>query len=105
MTELILNLFRDTLLITGSVMILIGALGVIRLPDFFTRIHATGITDTAGVGLITIALLIESEFGPVPLKLLFIGLFILITSPTSSHALAKAALHGNLKPFAARDAE
>ncbi len=83
----------------GAIAVLVGALGVIRMPDLYSRIHAAGITDTAGAGLIIAGLLIESGLSLISLKLLIILLFLLFTSPTSSHALAKAAVHGNLRPL------
>lgn len=99
MTELILTVIRDIFLIVGSLAVLIGAIGVLRFPDLFSRIHAAGITDTAGAGLIVLGLLIESGFSLVSLKLLVVLLFLLFTSPTSSHALAKASIHGNVLPL------
>ncbi len=99
----ILSIIRDLLLIAGALAVLIGALGVIRFPEVFSRIHAAGITDTAGAGLIILALLIESGFSLISLKLLVIVLFLFFTSPTSSHALAKAAIHGRVLPLTHQD--
>lgn len=98
MMELILSVIRDIFLVTGSIAVLIGAFGVLRLPELFCRIHAAGITDTAGAGLIITGLMIESGFTLVSLKLLVIFVFLFFTSPTSSHALAKSAIHGNVLP-------
>ena len=99
MIEQVLTIARDVFLIAGSLAVLIGAIGVLRFPDLFSRIHAAGITDTAGAGLIVLGLLLESGFTLVSLKLLIILLFLLFTSPTSSHALAKASIHGNVLPL------
>lgn len=99
MIEQVLTIARDVFLVAGSLAVLIGAIGVLRFPDLFSRIHAAGITDTAGAGLIVLGLLIESGFTLVSLKLLVILLFLLFTSPTSSHALAKASIHGNVLPL------
>ena len=99
MIEQVLIIARDVLLVAGSLAVLIGAIGVLRFPDLFSRIHAAGITDPAGAGLIVLGLLIESGFTLVSLKLLVILLFLLFTSPTSSHALAKASIHGNVLPL------
>ena len=98
MIDLVLTVVRDVLLISGALAVLIGAIGVLRFPEVFSRIHAAGITDTAGAGLIVAGLLIESGFSLISLKLLFILLFLFFTSPTSSHALAKAAIHGKVLP-------
>ena len=83
----------------GSVFVLIGGIGLIRLPDFYTRIHAAGITDTMGAGLILLGLALQSGLGLVTLKLLLFFVFLIFTSPTATHALAKAALHGKLRPL------
>ena len=71
---------------------------MLRFPDFYTRMHASGVTDTLGAGLILIGLMFQAGWSLVLAKLVLILLFILLTSPTSSHALAKAAMHSKLKP-------
>lgn len=91
-------------ILLGGFLLITGAVGLLRFPDFFTRMHAAGVTDTLGAGLVLFGLMLQTE-GQwlVLLKLLFILLFILITSPTASHALAKAALHHKLKPLLGED--
>ncbi|KAB7740068.1 sodium:proton antiporter [Parvibaculum sedimenti] len=84
----------------GAAFILIGALGIIRLPDFWSRIHAAGIIDTAGVGFITLGLMLQAGFTLITLKLLLIAVFIFITGPTATHAIANAAFAARLRPFA-----
>lgn len=86
-------------ILTGVFFVLAGALGVLRLPDFFTRIHAAGMTDTLGLELILIGLIIQSGFTLLSLKFLLVGFFLLLTSPTATHAIADAAFHAGLKPF------
>lgn len=81
----------------GIVLILTGGVGVLRLPDFYTRMHAAGVTETLAAFFIVVALMLEVGWGLGFFKLLFIMLFVLITSPTASHALAKAARHGRLR--------
>lgn len=93
-----LDILVGVMLALGSFLILTGAIGVMRFPDFYTRMHAAGVTDTLGATFIIGALMILAGLGLVLLKLLFILLFILLTSPTASHALAKAAQHGGLEP-------
>ena len=68
------------------------------MPDFYTRLHAASIIDTLGTILILFGLIIYHGLTLISLKLLLILVFILITTPTAAHALAKSALHGNLKP-------
>ncbi|MFN2328914.1 MAG: monovalent cation/H(+) antiporter subunit G [Chromatocurvus sp.] len=81
----------------GIVLIITGGVGVLRLPDFYTRMHAAGVTETLAAFFIVVALMLEVGWGLGFFKLLFIMLFVLITSPTASHALAKAARHGRLR--------
>ncbi|MEE9560658.1 MAG: monovalent cation/H(+) antiporter subunit G [Acidiferrobacterales bacterium] len=89
-------------LLGGGFFGIVGAIGLLRFPDLFTRMHAAGITDTLGAGLILIGLMFQADENLVTVKLLLILAFLLFTSPTSTHALAKAALHGNLKPLLSR---
>lgn len=82
----------------GAAFLLVGALGIIRLPDFWSRIHAAGIIDTAGVGFITLGLMLQAGFSLVALKLLLVAIFIFITGPTATHAIANAAFAAGLRP-------
>lgn len=84
--------------VVGGVFVLIGAIGLLRLPDFFTRLHAAGVIDTLGMALVMIGLSVHAESWLDLLKLAIIVMFILFTCPVSTHALARAALHGGLKP-------
>ena len=83
----------------GALVLLIGAIGLIRLPDFFTRMHAAGLIDTLGAGFVLAGLMIEAGWSLNLPKLLMILVFLLFTSPTSSHALVHAALAHGLKPW------
>ena len=85
-------------LLLGSFFCISGGIGMLRFPDFYTRMHASGVTDTLGAGLILLGLMLQAGWSLVLAKLILILLFILLTSPTSSHALAKAAVHSKLKP-------
>jgi multicomponent Na+:H+ antiporter subunit G len=99
----LINIISGLFIITGSFAIIIGLLGVYRMPDFFTRLHAASIIDTMGTIFILVGLMIYSGLNLVSLKLLLIMFFILITTPTAAHALAKSALHGNLKAVLDKD--
>lgn len=90
-------------LAAGGVFCIIGAVGLIRMPEFFTRIHAASVTDTLGAGLILAGLMLQAGFTLVTVKLLMIGVLILFTSPTATHALAKAGLTRGLKPLLSED--
>ena len=93
------ELASGILLALGGVFVLVGGIGIVRLPDFFTRLHAGGLNDTLGAGFVLIGLMVVSGFTLVSAKLAMILFFLLFTSPTSTHALAKAALLGGLKPW------
>ena len=79
-------------LVGGGMFGLVGGLGVVRLPDIFTRLHGASVADTMGAGLILTGLILQSEFDVGIFKLLLLLVFILFTGPTATHALAEAAL-------------
>jgi len=83
----------------GAFFVVVGAIGVFRFPDFYARLHGAGITDTMGAELILLGLAIEAGMTLIAVKLIFIGLFLFLTSPTSTHAIANAALTAGLRPF------
>ena len=87
----VLDIASWVLLISGSFFVIVGGIGLLRLPDFFTRVHAASITDTVGAWLIILVLLLQVEHTLVGIKLILILLFLILTSPLSSHALTKAA--------------
>lgn len=91
------------LLIAGGMFVLISTIGMLRFPDFFTRLHAASITDTLGSLLVLAGLGLQAGLSLVTVKLLLILFFILFTTPTAAHALAKAALHANMKPQNCQD--
>jgi multicomponent Na+:H+ antiporter subunit G len=95
---ILLDILTWIFLLTGSFFALVGGVGIVRLPEFFSRLHGGGITDTLGAGLIVIGLLFQGGFTLTTVKLLMILFFLVVTSPTSCHALAKAALAQGLKP-------
>lgn len=96
--EHILALVSGGALLLGSFLLLTGGVGLLRFPDFYTRMHAAGVTDTLATGLVLLGLIVLAGWGIVLAKLLLILLFIFLTSPTASHALAKSAQHGQLVP-------
>jgi len=96
--DMLLTILSWLCLLLGSFFCISGGVGMLRFPDFYTRMHASGVTDTLGAGLILLGLMLQAGWSLVLGKLIFILLFILLTSPTSNHALAKAAVHSRLKP-------
>lgn len=89
-------------LVTGGFFGIVGGIGLLRFPDLFSRFHAAGVTDTLGAGLILIGLMLQAGWSLITIKLVLILAFGLFTSPTATHALAKAALHGKTKPLLSR---
>jgi multicomponent Na+:H+ antiporter subunit G len=87
------------LLCGGSFFCVVGAIGVLRMPDFYTRVHAASVNDTLGAGLILLGLILQAGWTLVAAKLVMIGLLIFFTSPAATHALAKAALGRGLQPL------
>ena len=98
----LLNLLSWISLVAGCVFLIIGTIGMIRFPEFFTRIHASSVVDTLGCLFIMLGLMLQAGLSIVTVKLILIVIFIWLTSPTAAHALAKAALHGQVKPLSHR---
>ncbi|MCG7531601.1 monovalent cation/H(+) antiporter subunit G [Psychrobium sp. MM17-31] len=93
---MILDVLSAICLLLGAFFSLTGAFGLFRFPDFFTRVHAASVTDSIVTLLIVAGLMLRTDFDLVTVKLLFIAIFLLLTGPTASHALAKSARHGGL---------
>ncbi len=86
------------LLIAGSAFVLIGGIGALRMPDFYTRMHAASLTDTLGTILILAGVIVQAGVSLAGVKLLAIMVFMLLTSPTAAYALANAARLDGLAP-------
>ena len=93
-----LELIGCGFLVAGAVFSVIGGIGIVRLPEFFSRMHGAGITDTMGAGLVIIGLMFLAGASLTTFKLLVILFFLTITSPSSCHALARSALTHGLTP-------
>ena len=105
MSAEILNLASWALIVLGSAFCLIGALGLLRMPDFFTRMHAASLVDTLGAGLLLLGMMLQAGFTLVTAKLLMIVLLLFFTSPTATHALARAARARGVEPLLAEKSE
>lgn len=94
--------FRDilswVLLSSGGVFCMIGALGLLRMPDFYTRIHAASVIETLGAGLLLLGMMLQAGLTLISVKLLIIGVLLFFTSPTATHALARAAHLRGVEP-------
>ena len=84
-------IFSWIFILLGSFLILVGSIGLIRLPDFWSRLHGASITDTGGVLFLLIGMMIQAGSIWIFLKLVAIGIFLFVSSPTASHAIANAA--------------
>ena len=98
-----MSLIADALgwlfLLAGSFFVVSGGIGLVRMPDFFTRMHPSGVVDTLGATLIVAGLIVQAGPTQVAIKLLLILAFLFFTSPTATHAVAHAALAGGLVPW------
>jgi len=88
------------LLSLGGVFVFIGGLGALRMPDLYTRMHAASVTDSMGAILVLVGIMLQAGWSLATIKLIAILIFLLLTSPTSSYALASAALLAGKQPFA-----
>jgi multicomponent Na+:H+ antiporter subunit G len=102
--EAVLDLASGVLIVAGAFFVLVGAIGLVRLPDVYTRIHGASVIDTAGAGLLILGMMLQAGWSLVTLKLLFILAIFLFTLPVAGHALARAALHEGLEPKLTRRA-
>jgi len=102
--ELLLDVLSWIFLLAGGFLGITGAVGIFRFPDFFTRLHAASVTDTLCVDFIILGLMLQATSLMMVIKLLLVFLILTYTSPTAAHALARAALHGGLKPLLGSDA-
>lgn len=101
MTDLlstIVDLASWVLLLTGAASVLIGGIGVLRLPEFYARLHAASLTDTAASIFILTGIMLQAGLSLATFKLFAILAFLLLTGPTATYALANAALLSGLRP-------
>ncbi|MEQ9519772.1 MAG: monovalent cation/H(+) antiporter subunit G [Parvibaculum sp.] len=99
MIELALDIASWIAFTLGGFFLIVGAIGMIRLPDFWSRLHGAGIIDTAGAELILLGMAFQSGLTLVTVKLALIGLFLFFTSPTATHAVANAAYVAGIRPL------
>lgn len=95
---MITDILSWILLSLGGLFVLIGGIGALRMPDFYTRMHAASLTDSMAAILVLSGVMLQAGISLATLKLAAILLFLLITSPTASTALASAALVSGIKP-------
>ena len=92
-----MTVIAAVLLLSGAVFLLVSCIGLLRLPDFYTRAHAVGKAETLGSMLILIGLALYNGLTLSSVKLLLIFVIIAVTNPTATHALTRAAMRSGLK--------
>ena len=95
----ILELLSGLCLLLGGVLCITGGVGMLRMPDFFSRVHAAGVTETLAAPLLLTGLLLQMEWSLDSVKVIMILILVLATNPTATHALTNATLHGGQRPL------
>ena len=98
MMTVLVDIASWVLLFFGGAFVFIGGLGALRMPNLYTRIHAASLTDTMGAMLVIAGIMLQAGASLATIKLAAILLFLLLTSPTASNALASAALLAGVRP-------
>lgn len=91
------------LIACGSGFVVVGSIGLVRMPDIFTRMQAASVIDTMGAGLLLSGLMLQAGLSLVTLKLVILLALLFYVGPVISHALAQAALHEGVKPILSED--
>jgi len=102
---LALHVLSWACLVAGGLFCIVGAVGLLRMPDFYTRMHAASVIETLGAGLILLGLILQAGLTLVAVKLLMLALLIFFASPASTHALARAGMVRGLQPLLAEEDE
>lgn len=100
----VIDVLSWVLLSIGGGFVFVGGVGALRLPNFYTRMHAASLTDTMATLLILPGIMLQAGWSLATIKLLAILVFLLLTGPTASYALANAALLSGMKPETSRTA-
>lgn len=101
--DLILDLVSWLLLLSGGFFCIVGAAGLLRMPDAFMRLHAASVIDTLGVGPIILGLMVQSGWTLTTARLGVVLILIFFTSPVAGHAIARAMRHRDVKPILSED--
>jgi multicomponent Na+:H+ antiporter subunit G len=96
--EMFLDIISWICVLLGMFFMVVGTVGIIRMPDVYTRLHAAGMTDTMGAGFLLLGMCFQVEPGLITVRLIIVYAFLLFTSPIATHALARAALVGGVEP-------
>ena len=101
--ELLLDILSWILFCVGGLAVVAGAVGIVRFPDIYTRIHAAGVTDTGGAELILLGMALQATSWIVFAKIAFIAFFLLMTGPVATHAIAHSAYIVGVRPLLGAD--
>lgn len=101
--SLIVDLASWVLILGGSFFTVVGAIGLLRMPDVLTRLHAGSLIDSLGISLLVAGMVLQAGFSPVALKLLLLAAAVFFTWPVVTHALAQVCLHENIHMELAED--
>ena len=105
MIEQIVSVFVWGIILSGLFFIVVGAIGILRMPDVYSRLHAAGMTDTMGAGLLLVGLAVNEGLTLIAMRLVLIWIFLLFTSPVGTHALARAAIQAGVVPIQGKEVE
>jgi len=97
--QIVIDIISWVLIAGGSFFYLVGAIGLWRMPDVFTRMHATSVSETVGAGGLIAGMLLQAGWGLVALKLVVLYLLLIFTGPVATHALARAARFAGVEPM------
>jgi len=103
MRVLVVDLLSWGFILAGCFFTLAGAIGLVRMPEVYTRMHAASVIDTLGAGLLCIGMMLQAGLTLVSVKLVFILALLFFIGPVVTHALAQAALHAGIEPELAED--
>lgn len=94
-----MTILGNALIGTGLFFIALTALGFIRLPDFFTRVHTVSKSETLGIALVLLGLIVQEGASLVALKLGLILVFVVVANPVGAHVLTRSAIRTGVKPW------
>ena len=96
--EFMINMLSWVSFITGGFFLFVGSLGMVRLEEFWARLHAASVIDSAGAGLILFGMMLQAGWSLLAIKIFIIVIFLFLTGPTASHAVANAAFVSGSRP-------
>jgi len=102
-TAAVLDVVSWALMAAGAFFVVVGALGMLRMPELFTRMHAASVIDTVGAGFLILGMMLQTGFDLTTFKLVVVAGLFFFTGPVVTHALAQAAMHEKIEPRLAED--